>query len=171
MRFGHLNLRWKTSPEFRMAYILLTYWLIFFMRTQQNYRTFRKSDGWSTFHVTIHCHSYPFLLRLLWEIFERKVYRRILDPVYDNEKENWRILTNKEIYASVKKTYYNRDNKVIKYLRVFKHVSDHRGSIIRKPCTVLGSKLQEWFPLTFQRIHRIILVMILSYPLTCQWTW
>ena len=36
-------------------------------------------------------------------IFERKVYRRILGPVYDNEKENWRILTNKEIYASVKK--------------------------------------------------------------------
>jgi hypothetical protein len=29
--------------------------------------------------------------------------RRILGPVYDNEKENWRILTNKEIYASVKK--------------------------------------------------------------------
>jgi hypothetical protein len=35
--------------------------------------------------------------------FERKVYRRILGPVYDNEEENWRILTNKEIYASVKK--------------------------------------------------------------------
>jgi hypothetical protein len=35
-------------------------------------------------------------------IFERKVYRRILSPVYDSEKENWRILTNKEIYASVK---------------------------------------------------------------------
>jgi len=34
-------------------------------------------------------------------IFERKVYRRILGPVYNNEKENWRILTNKEIYASV----------------------------------------------------------------------
>jgi len=32
--------------------------------------------------------------------------------LYDNEKQNWRILTNKEIYASVKKTYYNRDNKV-----------------------------------------------------------
>ena len=32
-------------------------------------------------------------------IFERKVYRRILSPVYDNEKENWRILTNKEICA------------------------------------------------------------------------
>jgi uncharacterized protein YtpQ (UPF0354 family) len=43
--------------------------------------------------------------------FERKVYR-ILDPVYDNEKENWRILTNKEIYAMVQKTHYNRDNKI-----------------------------------------------------------
>jgi hypothetical protein len=31
------------------------------------------------------------------------VYSRILGPVYDNEKENWRMLTNKEIYASVKK--------------------------------------------------------------------
>ena len=36
-------------------------------------------------------------------VSERKVYRRILVPVYDNEKENWRILTNKENYASVKK--------------------------------------------------------------------
>jgi hypothetical protein len=36
-------------------------------------------------------------------VFERKVYRRILGPVCDSEKENWRILTNKEIYASVKK--------------------------------------------------------------------
>jgi hypothetical protein len=45
-------------------------------------------------------------------VFGRKVYRRILGPVYDSEKENWRILTNKEIYASVEKTYYNRDNKV-----------------------------------------------------------
>jgi hypothetical protein len=31
------------------------------------------------------------------------VYRRILGPVYDNEKENLRILTNKGIYAIVKK--------------------------------------------------------------------
>ena len=36
-------------------------------------------------------------------IFERKVCRGILGPVYDNEKENWRILTKKEIYAIVKK--------------------------------------------------------------------
>jgi len=35
------------------------------------------------------------------ELFERKVYRKILGPVYDNEKENWRVLTNNEIYASV----------------------------------------------------------------------
>jgi hypothetical protein len=36
-------------------------------------------------------------------IFERKVYRRILGPVYDIEKEDWKILTNKQIYAIVKK--------------------------------------------------------------------
>ena len=36
-------------------------------------------------------------------IFERKVYRTILGPIYDNEKENWRILSDKEIYAIVKK--------------------------------------------------------------------
>ena len=54
-------------------------------------------------------------------VFERKVYRRILGPVYENEKENWRILTNKEIYAIVKKTHYNRDNKV-KKLHWFGHV-------------------------------------------------
>jgi len=35
-------------------------------------------------------------------IFERKVYRRILGPVYGNGKGNWRILTNKEIYACIK---------------------------------------------------------------------
>jgi len=28
---------------------------------------------------------------------------------------------------------------------VLQHVSDHKGSIIREPCTVLGYKLQEWF--------------------------
>ena len=31
------------------------------------------------------------------------MYRRILGPVYDNKKEKCRILTNKEIYARVKK--------------------------------------------------------------------
>jgi hypothetical protein len=37
------------------------------------------------------------------KIFERQLYRRILSPGYDKEKENWRILTNKEMYAIVKK--------------------------------------------------------------------
>ena len=32
-----------------------------------------------------------------------KVCRRILGPVYDSENENWRVLTNKEIYAVVTK--------------------------------------------------------------------
>jgi hypothetical protein len=32
------------------------------------------------------------------------VYRRILGPNYYNDKKNWRILTNTEIYAMVKKT-------------------------------------------------------------------
>jgi len=31
------------------------------------------------------------------------MYRRILGPVCGNEKQNWRVLTNKEIYAMVKK--------------------------------------------------------------------
>jgi len=39
------------------------------------------------------------------------VYRRILGPVYDNEKENLRILTNKEINAMVKRPTII-DNKV-----------------------------------------------------------
>jgi hypothetical protein len=46
-------------------------------------------------------------------IFERKAYRRILGPVCGNEKENYSILTDKEIYTRVKKTYCNRDSKVI----------------------------------------------------------
>jgi len=30
--------------------------------------------------------------------------------------------------------------KIIKYLKVLQRVSDHRGYIIREPCTVLGLK-------------------------------
>jgi len=36
-------------------------------------------------------------------VFERKVYRRIFVPIYDNEKENLSMLTNKEVYTVVKK--------------------------------------------------------------------
>jgi hypothetical protein len=59
------------------------------------------------------------------------VYRRILGPVYDNEKEIWRILTNKEIYTSVKKptiTETIRSNK----LRWFGDIQRMEGNRIPK---------------------------------------
>jgi len=49
------------------------------------------------------------------------VYRRVLVPVYNNEKENWRILTNKEIYAMVKKPTITETIR-LKRLRWFGHV-------------------------------------------------
>ena len=73
-------------------------------------------------------------------IFERIVYRRILGPVYDNEKENWRILTNKEIYASVK------EPTIIETVRLnrlcwFGHVQRMEENRIPKRvlCTNLGT--------------------------------
>jgi len=54
-------------------------------------------------------------------IFERKVYRRNLGPVYGNKKENWRILTNKEIYAIVKKPTITEPIR-LNTLRWFGHV-------------------------------------------------
>ena len=54
-------------------------------------------------------------------IFERKVYRRILGPLYNNEKENWRILTNNEMYASVKKPTIIETARLTR-LRWFGHV-------------------------------------------------
>jgi len=59
--------------------------------------------------------------RKLSNVFERKVYRRILGPVYDNEKENWRILTDKEIYAFVKKPTITETIRLNR-LRWFGHV-------------------------------------------------
>jgi hypothetical protein len=49
------------------------------------------------------------------------VHRRILGPVYGNEKENWRILTNKEIYAIVKKPTITETVRLHR-LRWFGHV-------------------------------------------------
>jgi hypothetical protein len=46
------------------------------------------------------------------------VYRRILGPVHDKEKENWRILTNKETHAMVKKPAIT-DNTVIEITLVW----------------------------------------------------
>ena len=72
--------------------------------------------------------------------FLNKVYRRIFGPAYDNEKENWRILPNKEIHASVKKPtiietiWLNR-------LRWFGHAQRVEGN--RIPKTVLLYKNLE----------------------------
>jgi hypothetical protein len=49
------------------------------------------------------------------------VYRRILGPVYGNEKENWRVLTNKEIYALVNKPIIIETVRLYR-LRWFGHV-------------------------------------------------
>jgi len=52
-------------------------------------------------------------------IFERKVYRRILGPVYENE--NWRILNNKEIMQLLKKPTITETIRLNR-LRWFGHV-------------------------------------------------
>ena len=54
-------------------------------------------------------------------IFERKVYRRNLGSVQGNKNENWRILTNKEIYAIVKKPTITETIRLNR-LRWFRHV-------------------------------------------------
>ena len=54
-------------------------------------------------------------------IFERKVHRRILGPVYDNEEEYCRLLTNKETYAIVKKPTI-MDTVRLNRLRWFRHL-------------------------------------------------
>jgi hypothetical protein len=48
------------------------------------------------------------------------VYRRNLGPIYDNEKENWRILTNNEIDAVVKKPTITETLRLNR-LRLFRH--------------------------------------------------
>ena len=67
------------------------------------------------------------------------MYRRILGPVYDNEKENQRILTNKEFYGMVKKPTII---EIIKLNRLcwFGHV--HRMEENRVPTKVLYMNLE-----------------------------
>jgi len=57
------------------------------------------------------------------------VYRRILGPVYDNEQEKWRILTNKETYARVKKPTIIETIRLNR-LRWFGHVQRMEGNRI-----------------------------------------
>jgi len=49
------------------------------------------------------------------------LYRRILGLVYDNEKENWRVLINKEIHAVVKRPTITETIRLNR-LRCFGHV-------------------------------------------------
>jgi hypothetical protein len=64
-------------------------------------------------------------------IFERKLYRRILGPLYDNEKEKWRILTDKEIYAIVNKPTITETIRLHR-LRWFGHEQRMEGNRIPK---------------------------------------
>jgi len=71
-------------------------------------------------------------------IFLRKVYSRIFGPVYGNEKENWRILTNKEIFVRVKKPTITETIRLNR-LYWFGHV--HRMQENRIPKRVLYMNL------------------------------
>ena len=59
------------------------------------------------------------------------MYRRILGPVYDNEKENWRILINEEIYANIKNPTITETIKLHR-LRWFGHVQTMEENRIPK---------------------------------------
>jgi hypothetical protein len=73
-------------------------------------------------------------------VFERKVYRRISGPVYDSDKVSWRILTNKEIYASVKKAPITETMRLNR-LRWFGHIQRMEDNRIPKRvlCMNLGT--------------------------------
>jgi hypothetical protein len=76
-------------------------------------------------------------------IFEREVHTIILGPVHDNEKENWRILTNKEIYARVKKPTVTETIRLNR-LRWFGHVQRMQENRIPKKLLYmnLGTRLR-----------------------------
>jgi hypothetical protein len=84
-------------------------------------------------------------------IFERKVYRGIVGPVYDKEKENCTILTNKEIYAMVKNPTITETIRLHR-LRWFGHVQ--RMEENRIPKRVLSMKLEATRPRGKQKAGR-----------------
>jgi hypothetical protein len=69
---------------------------VFLEHTASVFMTFHYNFNYNFIYVL------NFIHRKIINIFERKVYRRISGPVYDNFKENFRTLTNKEIYAMLK---------------------------------------------------------------------
>jgi hypothetical protein len=76
-------------------------------------------------------------------MFDRKVYGRILGPIYDNEKEIWRIITNKEIYAIVKKPTVSETIRLHR-LQWFGHVQRMQEN--RIPKRVLYMNLESTSP-------------------------
>jgi len=85
-----------------------TYWMLQkFFRNKSISKKLKLRLKSTIIDRTVTCASETWILterdRKQMNIFERKVYRRILGPVYGNDKENWRILTDKEIYTMVKK--------------------------------------------------------------------
>jgi hypothetical protein len=68
----------------------------------------------------------------------QKVYT-ILGPVYDKDKESWRLLTNEEVYAMVKTPTITETIRVHR-LRWFGHVQRMEENII--PKRVLSIKLE-----------------------------
>jgi hypothetical protein len=71
------------------------------------------------------------------------VYRRILDPVYNNVKEDCGILTNKEIYEIVKKSTIT-ETIMLHRLSWFGHVQ--RKEENRIPKRVLCMNLESTRP-------------------------
>jgi len=71
------------------------------------------------------------------------VYRRILGPVYRNEKENSGILSDKEIYASVKKPTIIEKIKLNR-LRWFGHVQRMEENRIPKINELENNKMEMW---------------------------
>jgi hypothetical protein len=71
------------------------------------------------------------------------VYRRILGPVNDNEKETWRILTDIQIYATLEKPTITETIRLHR-LHWFGHVQ--RMEENRIPKTVLYMNLESTNP-------------------------
>jgi hypothetical protein len=71
------------------------------------------------------------------------VYRRIVGQVYDNEKENWRILTNKEIYAIVKKPTITETIIRLHRLHWFGHVQRMEENRIPKRTLYMNSETRR----------------------------
>ena len=71
-----------------------------------------------------------------------KCIEKILAPVYDNEKENWRILTNKEIYAMVNKPTITETIRLT-LLCWFGHVQRMEGNRIPRKVLYMNFETTE----------------------------